>query len=129
MRNPESGVHPVTVGELLELTGGLEALLGVELGYPQTNGVPERVGAWILADEVYRGGERVGDAETPTFHGRYDKILALGSLSKEYGLPGLRLGRVVGPKAAVSTASPPMPRPSPSSATRWTSRQPSSSNT
>ena len=215
----ESGVHPLTVGELLELTGGLDELLAVELGYPQTNGIPElrgriaalygpdvsedqvlvtvgctealfvvlqtlaepgaemvmmlpnymhawgtaknlgwavegfhlredngwapdldeleakvsagtkliavcnpnnptgyilseaemdrivavaeRSGAWILADEVYSGAERTGDAETPSFHGRYDKVLALGSLSKAYGLPGLRLGWIVGPAALV----------------------------
>lgn len=59
----------------------------------------ERVGAWILADEVYRGAERKTDVETPTFHGRYDKVIAQGSLSKAYGLPGLRLGWSVGPAA------------------------------
>jgi len=56
-----------------------------------------RVGAWILADEVYRGAERLRKEETPSFFGRYDKVLALGSMSKAYGLPGLRLGWVVGP--------------------------------
>jgi aspartate/methionine/tyrosine aminotransferase len=57
----------------------------------------ERVGAWILADEVYRGAERVADEQTPSFFGRYDKVLAMGSMSKAYGLPGLRIGWVVGP--------------------------------
>ena len=57
----------------------------------------ERVGAWILADEVYRGAERVGDEQTPSFFGRYAKVLAMGSMSKAYGLPGLRIGWVVGP--------------------------------
>jgi len=57
----------------------------------------ERVGAWILADEVYRGAERLREEETPSFFGRYDKVLAVGSMSKAYGLPGLRLGWVVGP--------------------------------
>lgn len=57
----------------------------------------ERVGAWILADEVYAGGERTTDEQTPSFYGRYDKVLAIGSLSKAYGLPGLRIGWVVGP--------------------------------
>ncbi len=32
----------------------------------------ERVGAWILADEVYSGAERITDEETPSFYGRYD---------------------------------------------------------
>ena len=33
----------------------------------------ERVGAWLLADEVYTGAERRVDAETPSFYGRYDE--------------------------------------------------------
>jgi aspartate/methionine/tyrosine aminotransferase len=59
--------------------------------------VAERSGAWILADEVYRGAERESDEETPTFYGRYDRVLAQGSMSKAYGLPGLRIGWSVGP--------------------------------
>jgi len=57
----------------------------------------ERVGAWILTDEVYSGAERITDEETPSFYGRYDKVIAVGSMSKAYGLPGLRLGWAVGP--------------------------------
>jgi len=56
----------------------------------------ERVGAWILADEVYRGAERVTDKQSPSFYGRYEKVVAIGSLSKAYGLPGLRIGWVTG---------------------------------
>jgi aspartate/methionine/tyrosine aminotransferase len=59
--------------------------------------VAERAGAWILSDEVYRGAERETDEEAPSFHGRYDKVLAQGSMSKAYGLPGLRVGWSVGP--------------------------------
>ena len=61
-----------------------------------------RVGAWILADEVYGGTERFGEEQTPTFYGRYDKVLAMNSLSKAYGLPGLRIGWAVGPAATVA---------------------------
>jgi len=57
----------------------------------------ERVGAWLLADEVYSGAERLTDVQTPSFWGRYDRVLAVNSLSKAYGLPGLRIGWVVGP--------------------------------
>ncbi len=60
-----------------------------------------RSGAWLLADEVYRGAERERD-ETPSFFGRYDKVLAQGSMSKAYGLPGLRVGWTVGPAQAVT---------------------------
>jgi aspartate/methionine/tyrosine aminotransferase len=55
-------------------------------------------GAWILADEVYRGAERDG-VETPSFWGLHDRLLVTSGLSKAYGLPGLRIGWVVGPKA------------------------------
>ena len=60
--------------------------------------VAEQVGAWIIADEVYRGAERIADRETPSFYGRYDRVIAVGSMSKAYGLPGLRIGWTVGPE-------------------------------
>lgn len=61
----------------------------------------DKVGAWILADEVYRGAERIQEEETASFYGRYDKVVAVGSMSKAYGLPGLRVGWVVGPADVV----------------------------
>ena len=61
----------------------------------------DSVGAWLLADEVYSGAERLTDTETPSFWGRYDKVLAMNSLSKAYGLPGLRIGWVVAPTDTV----------------------------
>jgi len=56
----------------------------------------ERVGAWILSDEVYGGGELSG-APTPSLWGRTDRVLVSASLSKAYGLPGLRLGWLIAP--------------------------------
>jgi len=56
-----------------------------------------RADAWLLADEVYGGAERNREATTPTFYGRYEKVLAVNSLSKAYGLPGLRVGWMVAP--------------------------------
>lgn len=56
-----------------------------------------RADAWILADEVYAGAERLAEEQTPSFYGKYEKVLAVGSLSKSYGLPGLRIGWAVGP--------------------------------
>ncbi len=61
----------------------------------------ERVGAWILADEVYTGAERETDDEAPTFYGRSERVIAVGSMSKAYGLPGLRIGWAVGPAGTV----------------------------
>ena len=56
----------------------------------------ERVGAWILSDEVYAGGELSGEP-TPSLWGRTDRVLVSASLSKAYGLPGLRLGWLLAP--------------------------------
>lgn len=55
----------------------------------------DKVGAWILSDEVYAGAEHNTDVFTPSMWGEYDKVLAIGSMSKAYALPGLRLGWVV----------------------------------
>jgi len=63
--------------------------------------VAEKRGAWILADEVYRGAERDG-RETPSFWGLYDRLLVSCGLSKAYGLPGLRIGWLVGPAPTVA---------------------------
>jgi aspartate/methionine/tyrosine aminotransferase len=56
-----------------------------------------KVGAWIISDEIYRGAELEGDADTPTFWGMYDRVVVTSGLSKAFGLPGLRLGWVVAP--------------------------------
>jgi len=54
----------------------------------------EKAGAWLHADEVYRGTELSGD-ETPSFWGQYDKLICTNSVSKAYGLAGLRIGWAV----------------------------------
>jgi aspartate/methionine/tyrosine aminotransferase len=63
--------------------------------------IADGVGAWILADEVYAGAERQEDVQSTSFFGRYDKVIATGSMSKAYGLPGLRIGWLVAPVATV----------------------------
>jgi len=60
-----------------------------------------RAGAWIVADEVYRGAE-VSGTTTPTFWGRHDKVLITAGLSKAFGLPGLRTGWIVGPPKTIA---------------------------
>jgi aspartate/methionine/tyrosine aminotransferase len=50
-----------------------------------------RTGAWILADEVYAGAETAGP-RTPSLLGRHERVIATGSLSKAWGLAGLRIG-------------------------------------
>ena len=59
-----------------------------------------RVGAWIIADEIYRGAEVEGDT-SPTFWGRYEKVVVTSGLSKAFALPGLRLGWVVAPQEMI----------------------------
>lgn len=53
-------------------------------------------GAWIIADEIYAGAELDG-IPSPSFWGRYDRLVVTAGLSKAYGLPGLRIGWAVGP--------------------------------
>jgi hypothetical protein len=59
-----------------------------------------RVGAWIIADEIYRGAEVEGDT-SPTFWGRYEKVVVTSGLSKAFALPGLRLGWAVAPEELI----------------------------
>lgn len=60
-----------------------------------------RVGAWIVADEIYRGAEVGTDATTATFYGRYERVVVTSGLSKAFGLPGLRVGWVVAPRKVI----------------------------
>ena len=64
-------------------------------------GEARRVDAWILSDEIYRDAEIIGPI-TPTFFGRYEKVVVTGGLSKAFALPGLRIGWIVAPPHQVS---------------------------
>jgi aspartate/methionine/tyrosine aminotransferase len=65
----------------------------------------DKVGAWILADEVYQGAEREART-TSSFWGKYDKTIVVNGLSKAYGLPGLRIGWMVGPRDIIQATWP-----------------------
>jgi aspartate/methionine/tyrosine aminotransferase len=54
----------------------------------------QKTGAWLHADEVYRGTELAAD-ETPSFWGMYERVICVNSMSKAYGLAGLRIGWAV----------------------------------
>jgi aspartate/methionine/tyrosine aminotransferase len=55
----------------------------------------DRVGAWIVADEIYRGAELDTDVSSPTFWGRYERVIVTSGLSKAFAMPGLRVGWAV----------------------------------
>lgn len=62
-------------------------------------------GAWLLSDEVYLGAEREGPT-TKSLWGEYEKTLITNGLSKAYGLPGLRIGWLVGPPKMIEEIKP-----------------------
>jgi len=47
---------------------------------------------WLLADEVYRGLNLIGNPYSLSFADIYEKAISVGSMSKTYSLPGLRVG-------------------------------------
>ena len=55
---------------------------------------------WLVADEVYQGAELNGK-RTPSFWGMSDRVIVTNGLSKAYGIPGLRIGWIVGPPSLV----------------------------
>lgn len=61
----------------------------------------EAVGAYLLADEVYLGAE-IHCPRTPSFWGMSDRVIVTSGLSKAYGIPGVRIGWIVGPREVVA---------------------------
>jgi aspartate/methionine/tyrosine aminotransferase len=64
--------------------------------------IADRHGSWIVSDEIYRGSELDG-RETPTMWSRSDRVIVTSGLSKAFGLPGLRIGWIVGPAARIAS--------------------------
>ena len=62
------------------------------------------VGAYVLADEVYRGTTQTGDDLTPSIADLYPRGISTGSMSKAYSLAGLRLGWICGPAEVLRAA-------------------------
>ncbi|HET9263324.1 MAG TPA: aminotransferase class I/II-fold pyridoxal phosphate-dependent enzyme [Vicinamibacterales bacterium] len=61
----------------------------------------EKTGTWLLSDEVYLGAE-IERERTPSFWGMGERVVVTSGLSKAYGIPGVRVGWIVGPRQLVA---------------------------
>jgi len=67
--------------------------------------IADRSGAWILSDEAYRWLEHDGGEKLPPpLHNMTDRAVSVGTMSKPFGLPGLRLGWLVANQAIAQKA-------------------------
>ena len=60
--------------------------------------IAKKAGAYILADEVYRGLNHEGDPFTTSVFDLYEKGISTGSMSKTFSLAGIRTGWICGPE-------------------------------
>lgn len=60
----------------------------------------EKVGAYLISDEVYLGAE-ITRPRTKSFWGLSPNVIVTSGLSKAYGIPGVRIGWMVGPAKIV----------------------------
>jgi aspartate/methionine/tyrosine aminotransferase len=60
----------------------------------------QQTGTWLLSDEVYLGAE-ITAPRTKSFWGMGDRVIVTSGLSKAYGIPGVRIGWIVGSRQLV----------------------------
>jgi aspartate/methionine/tyrosine aminotransferase len=61
----------------------------------------DHTGTWLLADEVYLGAE-IDRPRTTSFWRMSERVIVTSGLSKAYGIPGVRVGWIVGPQRLVA---------------------------
>lgn len=61
----------------------------------------DEVGTYLIADEVYLGAE-ISRPLTKSFWGMSERVIVTSGLSKAYGIPGVRIGWIVGPKEIIA---------------------------
>lgn len=62
----------------------------------------QQMGTWLLSDEVYLGAEVAPGTRTKSFWGMGDRVIVTSGLSKAYGIPGVRIGWIIGAKQLVA---------------------------
>lgn len=67
--------------------------------------IADSCGAWLLADEVYRGIDQEGSGFTASIADLTARGISTGSMSKAYSLAGLRLGWIAGPAELIHAVS------------------------
>jgi len=80
------------------------SLLG-EAGLREIASIAEHEGAWIVADEVYRGTDQDGAGTSPSLVDLYERTVGIGSMSKAFSLAGLRLGWVTAAREVLDAVS------------------------
>jgi len=63
--------------------------------------IAEKTGIWILCDEIYKGIESNSSICIPAIAELYEKGLTTNSVSKTFGIPGIRIGWIAGSKFAI----------------------------
>lgn len=67
--------------------------------------VADRVGAYVLCDEVYRGTDDAGPGTSPSIVDLYERGISTSSMSKVFSLAGLRLGWIAAPRDVIDAVS------------------------
>lgn len=68
-------------------------------------GIAAEAGAWVLADEVYRGLDQDDPGTTASMADLYERGIGVGSMSKAFSLAGLRLGWIIGPRELIDVVA------------------------